>query len=88
MEGLARDKKKLYAFISLKYAENKSVRVATAELNATFGERTVSQTTVHNWYNKFKQGNFSLHHKKRENRPKKFSDDEVSFIYILIMYMF
>jgi len=39
-----------------------------------YGDNTLSETTCRDWFRRFKDDNFGLSDKKRENRPRKVED--------------
>ncbi|KAL6254709.1 hypothetical protein P5V15_014020 [Pogonomyrmex californicus] len=44
---------------------------------AAYGENAVSYTTCKRWYQKFRQGDFSLEDEPRAGRPQKIETDEL-----------
>lgn len=56
---------------------NKSAVESHRMLVKAYGNDALSQTTCKDWFRRFKNGNFDLSDKKRENRPKKFEDADL-----------
>jgi len=46
-------------------------------IRAAYGENAVSHTTCKRWYQKFRQGDFSLEDEGRAGRPQKIETDEL-----------
>ncbi|KAL6268381.1 hypothetical protein P5V15_001514 [Pogonomyrmex californicus] len=55
----------------------KNTAEATAMICAAYGENAVSHTTCKRWYQKFRQGDFSLEDEPRAGRPQKIETDEL-----------
>lgn len=55
----------------------KNAAEATEMICAAYGENAVSHATCKRWYQKFRQGDFSLEDKPRTGRPQKFEMDEL-----------
>jgi len=53
----------------------KNAAEATAIICAAYGENAVSYTISKRWYQKFRQGDFSLENKPRAGRPQKIETD-------------
>ncbi|KAL6259341.1 hypothetical protein P5V15_009256 [Pogonomyrmex californicus] len=64
-------------FYSLRVSSEKNAAVATAMICAAYGENAVSHTTCKRWYQKFRQGDFSLEDEPRAGRPQKIETDEL-----------
>lgn len=56
---------------------NWSAAVTYRHMLATYGNRSVSHTTCRQWFRRFREGNFDLKDKLRENRPKKFENHQL-----------
>jgi len=55
----------------------KNAAEATAIICAAYGENAGSHTTRKRWYQKFRQGDFSLEDESRAGRPQKIKTDEL-----------
>ncbi|KAL6265801.1 hypothetical protein P5V15_002618 [Pogonomyrmex californicus] len=55
----------------------KNAAEATAMICAAYGENAVSHTTCKRWYQKFRQGDFSLEDEPRAGHPQKIETDEL-----------
>ncbi|KAL6264123.1 hypothetical protein P5V15_004201 [Pogonomyrmex californicus] len=55
----------------------KNAAEATAMICAAYGENAVSHATCKRWYQKFRQGDFSLEDEPRAGRPQKIETDEL-----------
>ena len=55
----------------------KNAAEATAMICAAYGENAVSHATCKRWYQKFRQGDFSLKDESRAGRPEKIETDEL-----------
>ncbi|KAL6257781.1 hypothetical protein P5V15_011366 [Pogonomyrmex californicus] len=55
----------------------KNAAEPTAMICAAYGENAVSHTTCKRWYQKFRQGDFSLEDEPRAGRPQKIETDEL-----------
>jgi len=55
----------------------KNAAEATAMICATCGENAVNHTICKRWYQKFRQGDFSLEDELRAGRPQKIETDEL-----------
>ncbi|KAL6265755.1 hypothetical protein P5V15_002561 [Pogonomyrmex californicus] len=60
-----------FAFLKKNAAE------ASAMICAAYGENAVSHTTCKRWYQKFRQGDFSLEDEPRAGRPQKIETNEL-----------
>lgn len=47
------------------------------KLCEAFGENVISQRTVYNWFNKFKQGKYNLKDEPRSGRPSELDNDQL-----------
>ena len=55
----------------------KNAAEATEMICAAYGENAVSHATCKRWYQKFRQGDFSLKDESRAGRPEKIETDEL-----------
>ncbi|EGI67051.1 Mariner Mos1 transposase, partial [Acromyrmex echinatior] len=55
----------------------KNAAEATKMICAAYGENTVSHATCKRWYQKFRQGNFSLEDEPRTGHPQKIETDKL-----------
>ena len=55
----------------------KNAAEATAMICAAYGENAVSHAACKRWYQKFRQGDFSLKDESRAGRPEKIETDEL-----------
>ncbi|KAL6268357.1 hypothetical protein P5V15_001490 [Pogonomyrmex californicus] len=55
----------------------KNAAEATAMICAAYGENAISHTTCKRWYQKFRQGDFSLEDEPRAGRSQKIETDEL-----------
>ena len=55
----------------------KSAAESHRMLVEAYGDNALSDTTCRDWFRRFKDGNFDLSDKKRENRPRKVEDHEL-----------
>lgn len=55
----------------------KSAAESHRMLFEAYGDSALSETTCRDWFRRFKDGNFDLSDKDRENRPRKFQDEEL-----------
>jgi len=70
--------KKAYSiFHPLRVSSEKKDAVATAMISATYGENAISHTTCKRWYQKFRQGDFSLEDEPRAGHPQKIEMDKL-----------
>jgi len=58
----------------------KNAAEAIAMICAAYGENAVSHTTCRRWYQKFRQGDFSLEDEPRAGRPQKIETDELQVL--------
>jgi len=63
--------------IHLAFHLKKNAAQAIAMICAPYGENAVSHTTCKRWYQKFRQGNFSLENEPRAGRSRKIETDEL-----------
>jgi len=63
-------------FHLLRFLYEKNAVKATAMICAAYGENPVSHTTCKRWYQKFRQGDFSIEHEPRAGRPQKIEQIE------------
>jgi len=62
--------------IHFAFHPKKNAAEATAIICAAHGENAVSHTTRKRWYQKFRQGDFSLEDEPPAGRPQKIETDE------------
>lgn len=55
----------------------KNAAEAAEMICAAYGENAVSHSTCKRWYQKFRQGDFSLKDEPRTGRPQHFETDEL-----------
>ncbi|EFN82336.1 Histone-lysine N-methyltransferase SETMAR, partial [Harpegnathos saltator] len=55
----------------------KNAAEATEMICVAYGENAVSYATCKRWYQKFRQGDFSLENEPRAGRPQKIETDEL-----------
>jgi len=55
----------------------KNAPEAIAMICATYGKNVVSHTTCKRWYQKFRQGDFSLEDESHARRPQKIETNEL-----------
>jgi len=58
----------------------KNAAEAIAKICAAYGENAVSHTTYKGWYQKFRQGDFSLEDEPRAGCPQKVETDELQVL--------
>ncbi|KAL6253755.1 hypothetical protein P5V15_015559 [Pogonomyrmex californicus] len=64
-------------FHLLRVSSEENAAEATAMICAAYGENAVSHTTCKRWYQKFRQGDFSLEDEPRAGCPQKIEMDEL-----------
>ncbi|KAL6260812.1 hypothetical protein P5V15_008338 [Pogonomyrmex californicus] len=69
--------KRAFDFPSTSLHLKKNAAEAIAMICAAYGENAVSHTTCKRWYQKFRQGDFSLEDEPRAGRPQKIETDEL-----------
>ena len=70
------DKEHLREALLFCFYLKKSAAEAHRILVEAYGDNALSDTTCRDWFRRFKDGNFNLTDKKRENRPRKLEDEE------------
>ena len=50
------------------------------ELQKVYGDASLSETTCHDWFRRFRSGDFDVDGRPREERPKTFEDADVIYI--------
>jgi len=70
------DKEHLREALLFCFHLKKSAAEAHRILVEAYGDNALSDTTCRDWFRRFKDGNFDLTGKKRENRPRKLEDEE------------
>ena len=59
------------------FNQNKKASESHRILLETYGNLAPTVKTCERWFQRFKSGDFNVIDKERENRPKKFEDDEL-----------
>ena len=49
------------------------------EIQKVYGDAVLSETACVNWFRRFKDGDFDVHDRPREGRPKTFEDSDVIY---------
>ena len=52
----------------------KTMAEAHRELQKVYGDAASSETTCHDWFRRFKDGDFDVDDRRRQGRPKAFKD--------------
>lgn len=59
------------------FHSKKTAAEAHRELQKVYGDAALSETTCHDWFRRFKDGDFHVDDRSREGRPKTFEDAEL-----------
>jgi len=69
-------KENIRFFIHFAFHLKKNAAEAIVMICAAYGENAISHTTCKTWYQKFRQGDFSLKDEPRAGRSQKIETDE------------
>jgi transposase len=70
------DKRDIRALIAFFFKKGYSAEKCADEINSTLGEKTISLSTVFEWFKEFRFGRTSLEDAPRSGRPREVAQDE------------
>ena len=65
------------------FPSKKTAAEAHRELQKVYGDTALSETTCHDWFRHFKDGDFDVDDRPRKGRPKTFEDADVIYYELL-----
>ena len=65
------------------FYSKKTAAEAHRELQKVYGDAALGETTCHDWFRRFKDGDFDVVERPREGRPKTFEDADVIYYELL-----
>ena len=65
------------------FHSKKTVAEAHRELQKVYGDAALNETTWHDWFCRFKDGDFNVDDRPREERPKTLEDADVIYYKLL-----
>lgn len=71
------DRKQLRTLMLYEYRLNHKASEAVRNICSSFGEKTVSYSTVLEWFRKFKAGDFNIDDHYRPGRPVEVDEDRI-----------
>uniref|UniRef100_A0A7E4V7Y4 HTH_48 domain-containing protein n=1 Tax=Panagrellus redivivus TaxID=6233 RepID=A0A7E4V7Y4_PANRE len=69
------DRTLLHQLMYYEYSLGTSAPEAARKINSVYGEGTVTDRTVRNWYHRFENGDTSLQEQPKSGRPSKFDEN-------------
>ena len=83
MSDFVANNRHLWEVLIFFFHSNKTATEAHQELQKVYGDAALCKTTRHDWFRRFKDGDFDVDDRPREGRPKIFEDADVMYYELL-----